>query len=109
MKTFTVKPEHILLLQSANVSMSAAPFEMGSPRIDPKRPYGNGDVYGDIAGILDIPTDGDGFYSDEDIAYMANLHKETGIALQIFLSTLGFELGTYTAPNYSREWTLSDE
>ena len=54
-RRFTVTDEHLRLLRRAHVTWVDAEF--GAPEIDGKRPYGNSDVYSDIAEILGIPED----------------------------------------------------
>lgn len=56
MKTFEVKEEHIKLLRSAYTSWDDCEF--GAPAIDCKRSYGNSDVLGDMAEILNISLTG---------------------------------------------------
>ena len=74
-KTFEIKDEHIKLLRNAYIGWDDCEF--GAPAIDCKRPYGNSDVYGDIARILDIKQEGDDHesYSEEQISYMSKLHN----------------------------------
>jgi hypothetical protein len=47
---FTLTENHLKLLQKMWVGWSTCEF--GAPEIDPKRPYGNSDVIGDIHEIL---------------------------------------------------------
>ena len=49
-KLFELTEEHIKLLRQMCVSWDDCEF--GAPAIDCKRPYGNSDVYSDIAKIL---------------------------------------------------------
>lgn len=100
-RRFELKEEHIRLLTRACVSYDNY-CEFGAPRIDPKRPYGNSDVYSDIAKILDIEQKNkeDGEFSDEQIKYMQKLHEETEIALQIILEAKCFDVGTYESESY---------
>src|SRR5262245_17189804 len=49
---FTVTDEHLRLLRRAYVFWDETEF--GAPGINAKRPYGNSDVYGDIAEILGL-------------------------------------------------------
>lgn len=96
---FTVTDEHLRLLRRAYVSWDE--IEFGAPGIDPKRPYGNSDVYGDIAEILGLV---DGQWQDEveegwpppELEWrFLRLHVETAIALQIGLATGEFRAGRY--------------
>ena len=94
---FKITKEHILLAK--NMIISWWDCEYGAPCIDPKRPYGNGDVRGDICRILGkkmikIDDEEDG-YKEKDLEYAAKIHEEMKIALQIFLCTKSFKIGTY--------------
>jgi hypothetical protein len=96
-RRFTVTDEHLRLLRRAYVTWTNAEF--GAPEIDCKRPYGNSDVYSDIAEILGIPEDE---WSDEDMGVLPEaewrflrLHVETGLVLQIALATGEFRPGNY--------------
>jgi hypothetical protein len=96
-KEFTVTDEHLRLLRRAHVWWDEAEF--GAPEIDAKRPYGNSNVYADIAEILGVP---DSEWDDEELGALpdaawrfARLHVETGIALQIALATGEFRTGRY--------------
>jgi|SRR5882724_3765869 len=108
MQQFTVTDEHIKLLRAANVGWEDCEF--GAPSIDCKRPYGNGNVYGDIAEILSItpivPDDRGAEFSNEQTDRMDALHKGTQTALQIFLATGEMKAGRYVADNYDRNWQL---
>ena len=91
---FTITQQHIDLLQNAYLRWEDCEF--GAPAIDPKRPYGNSYVYGDIAEILNIKPQGeDNSFTDEQQETMLQLHKETLTALIIFLSTGVIKPGTY--------------
>lgn len=102
-ETFVLKPEHVQLLRRACVTWDDC--ETGAPAIDPKRPYGNSDVAGDVAEILgrdrrphQCPTcDCD---ADDDL--MA-LHRETERALEVILRAGSFEPGTYVC-DHTRDW-----
>ena len=103
---FTVTDEHLRLLRRAYVSWDETEF--GAPEIDCKRPYGNSDVLGDIAEILEIP---DSEWADEEMDPLPDygqrflrLHVETAVALQIALSTGEFRAGSYTREDGSHGW-----
>lgn len=104
---FTVTEAHIKLLRKANVSWMY--METGAPCIDFKRPYGNSDVYPDIAEVLNISVDEDGEYTDQQKILMDNVHEETQIALEIFLRTGTMISGTYTKNGYSYPWIKVSE
>jgi hypothetical protein len=95
--TFELKEEHLKLLRRMFVSWDDCEF--GAPAIDPKRPYGNSDVYEDISEILGIVPEEETKYeknfSEAQYAEMGKLHRGTLTALQIALVTGKFELGTY--------------
>ena len=91
---FKVTPDHIKLLQHMYVSWFDC--EYGAPCIDPKRPYGNSFVEGDIAEILGWDIDDD--YSDLFEATRekcAAIHAEMQTVLQILVSNLSIQPGTY--------------
>ena len=104
---FELIEDHLKLIRRMNIRYNDG-CEFGAPEIDPKRPYGNSYVYGDIGEILDIkPTEGDPddlSFSEEKKAYMLNLHKETAKALQVILSSGSFEQGLYESEKYIDEW-----
>jgi hypothetical protein len=84
--------------------------EFGAPAIDCKKPYGNSSVYEDMAKILGvkgfIDADEEVSFSEEQIQFMNNLHKETKTALQIVLKTRKFRPGIYVADEYSDNWEI---
>lgn len=99
---FEVTEHHIKLLRRANVSWGSD--EYGAPAIDGKRPYGNSDVFGDIAEILGIkPGDGKEFTPKQE-SEMDFIHRGTETALQIFLATGEMKAGHYEARKYTNEW-----
>jgi len=96
--SFTVRPEHLKLLKAMVVEWDDCEF--GAPRIDCKRPYGNSDVYSDIAEIIGLKKKGNWDYKEEcwndnAMRKMDKLHNETFFALQILLQDLGIEEGKY--------------
>jgi hypothetical protein len=102
-REFTVTSEHLRLLRRAHVFWDEAEF--GAPSIDPKRPYGNSNVYRDIAEILDVPGTE---WTDKELNptldaewRFLQLHVETAIALQIALTTGEFRAGRYVRDD---EW-----
>ena len=104
-KEFVLTEEHIKLLKRMNVGWSDCEF--GAPEIDPKHPYGNSNVYDDIADIIGIEKlldnnhfDGYEFYSEENRKKMDKFHAETETALQIVLQTGEFKCGRYVRENY---------
>ncbi len=99
-RRFELKEEHITLLQNACWSWSNC--ETGAPCIDPKRPYGNSYVAGDIADLLGIEV---GDEMDDDMEdRLSDLHAETETALEIILSLKTFETGVYVKPDWNSAW-----
>jgi hypothetical protein len=96
---FEITDQHLKLLQKQNVKFKRS-GEYGASEIDPKRPYGNSYVEGDILEHLGIKGDidnGDGSYScSEELGKrLFRLHVETTVALQICMRFLKFETGKY--------------
>jgi UPF0288 family protein (methanogenesis marker protein 3) len=106
-KQFELREEHLKLLRNMFVRWDNCEF--GAPAIDCKKPYGNSDVYEDIAKILGIKgfedSEGDISFSKEQVDLMNILHKESKVVLQIVLKTGKFEPGRYVADEYSDNWT----
>lgn len=89
---FTLTEDHIKLLRRACVGWQDC--ETGAPEIDPKRPYGNSFVAGDVAEILGrlrekCPTCGhdpeDQELTGDQEAELLKVHRETEWALPIVL------------------------
>jgi hypothetical protein len=96
-KRFTVTDEHLRLLRRAYISWDDGEF--GAPGINGKRPYGNSNVFADMADILDMP---DREWADEgedpppEVEWrFLRLHVETAIVLQIGVATGEFLAGRY--------------
>lgn len=98
---FTLTHEHIALLCSHQTYVRWQDCETGAPEIDPKRPYGNSDVAGDVIEILGWPTpplvddcrEGPAWEALEERAL--KVHGETAHALAVILSAKTFEPGVY--------------
>jgi hypothetical protein len=94
-EVFELQEEHLLLLRRANVQWEDSAYD-GAPAIDLKRPYGNSDIFGDIAELLDVRPEGKtGEFTESQVSDMQRLHRETATALQIILVTGKFEPGAY--------------
>jgi hypothetical protein len=107
---YTVTEEHIKLLREAYVGWQNCEF--GAPEIDPKRPYGNSFVYGDIAEILGIEgviIDEEKDYTDEQRDRMQEIHRGTENALEIALAVGYFKAGIYERTKYHRDWKLVEQ
>ncbi len=90
---FTVTEDHLKLLRQMWVDW--CDDEYGAPAIDPKRPYGNSDVYSDMEKILGRQL---GWSEAKQI------HQETKVALQIALRVGYFKTGNYEAQKYRENW-----
>ena len=98
---FNLTDEHIALLNRFYISYNDG-CEYGAPEVNPKRPYGNSHVVGDMAEILQVTVpDRDEVEYDKFCRDMNRLHQETATALQIVLQTKSFEPGQYIRENYS--------
>jgi hypothetical protein len=104
-KEFVLTTEHLKLLKRMYTGWQDC--EYGAPEINPKRPYGNSDVAGDVAEILGISPEGDDGYGDclskSQREYCDKLHRETETALLIFLQHAKLSPGKYAEKNYS-DW-----
>jgi len=123
---FELKEEHIKLLSKAYVDWDDC--EIGAPCIDPKRPYGNSDLFRDMIEILGgeevssdvykiklyekihiIDFENDDIYEErgEELRnILEKLHRELKDALQIILRTKSFKPGLYQCDKYDINWEL---
>lgn len=103
---FTLTTDHVQLLRAANVGWHHS--EWGAPCIDGKRPYGNGDLYDDIASLTGMAVEcdhcGHNVLGENDRAHLDALHKSMKTALQVVLSSGSFEPGEYVSPKYGHNW-----
>lgn len=85
----TITDAHLNLL--ARMCVGWCGDEFGAPEIDPKRPYGNSDVYGDLAEILNSNPADDRHrkYSAAERTDMRTLHEEMRHVLQILVRHAG--------------------
>lgn len=101
---FEVTERHLRLLRNTYVRWDYVEF--GAPAIDSKRPYGNSDVYGDMVELVFAEEARAAHpHLDEQEAYqeyanarrpeLDRLHAESGLALQIALTTGEFRAGHY--------------
>lgn len=91
MTSFKLTEAHIKLLRHMYVEWDNC--ETGAPAIDPKRPYGNSYVAGDVYEIL---TENDSEYlSEEQEQYYLEIHKQTLEALKVFLHNATITPGDY--------------
>lgn len=103
-RTFVLTEQHLLLLSRAYVTWQDC--ETGAPEINPKRPYGNSDVAGDVAEILgwEVPDEDDQDALDALEDRAMNIHRETQTALQVVLTARSFEPGLYEAVGWDYVW-----
>jgi hypothetical protein len=94
---FEVTKEHLKLLRGMYITWNEDEF--GAPSVDPKRPYGNSQVYDDMRAILGEL--GELYYPEEELDL---LHKQTAIALQIVLKTGKYKAAKYRADRYTQGW-----
>ena len=102
---FDVTQDHLRLLRRMNASWWDC--EWGAPGIDPKRPYGNGDVVRDIGTILDWPfvETEDGLAIPPGMRVKAlTIHREMETVLQILVAVDHLCVGSYVADQYRRNW-----
>jgi len=107
MQKFTLTQQHVDLLHRMNVRWNDEAYE-GAPEIDAKRPYGNSDVWRNVAEIIGIAPviddDGERHWPQGTREACMALHRETGKALQVCLSAKTFEPGEYVADDYRDNW-----
>lgn len=106
MQKFVVTHDHLKLLQRMWISWEYC--EYGAPAVDCKRPYGNGDVEGDIAEILGWEYDKDNWdgMPDDLREAASSIHKEMKMVLQILVVNLHIYPGTYERPDpYGTNWS----
>jgi len=92
---FRIDRRHLALFKRMYVGWNGAEF--GAPSIEPKRPYGNGDVIGDMRDILNLAAvrNEDGEFSESFNEAMTRLHESMKTALQICLALQKFETGLF--------------
>ena len=112
---FELKEEHLLLLTEGYFRYDGS-CEFGSIGLDCKRPFGNSDVYLDMAEILGGSADYE-TACELDNYEVANefeerfdkLYKEElPLAMKIIFETRSFELGWYEAEWTGRGWRKID-
>ncbi len=94
---FTVTEAHLKLARRMYVRWDGS-IEYGAPAVDPKRPYGNSDVEGDMRHILGLDEDA------ETEGALRELHEQMTTVLQIALRTGQFGAGEYVTDPYRRNW-----
>jgi hypothetical protein len=87
---FTITGQHLMLIERYDFVWDFSEF--GAVQVDPKRPYGNSDVWRDICVILGLEEPE---IIDDICDYLTELHDGAAMALAICTSLLKFETGTY--------------
>lgn len=107
---FVLTERHLALLRRASIDWSG--IEYGAPNIDPKRPYGNGDLFRGMVQALgsevpDADSPGGWDWPPDDLAAeLTRLHRETEIALEIVLRTATAVPGRYVRESWGADWVL---
>jgi len=98
-ETFWLTEIHLRLAREMYVSWDGTEF--GAPAIDPKRPYGNGDVLGDMREMMSEPD----AWSDDGLR---EIHSQMQTAIQIILNLAPKSAlpGLYQREKYGGTWTL---
>jgi hypothetical protein len=84
--SFELKEEHMKILKSLDVAVYWQDCEQGAPAIDPKYPYGNSDVYPDLAKVLGVEPEDEGSFTSDQEHDMDEIWKGTEQALGIVMS-----------------------
>ena len=100
-RRFELTADHIKLIRRMNVGWQNC--EAGAPEIDPKRPYGNSCMVGDVAEILGWEVDEDEGLTDAQRERAEAIHLQTEKALQVVLTAGTFEPGVYV-----QDWPLNN-
>lgn len=107
MERFTLTAEHVALLKRMCVDWRDEPYD-GAPVINIKRPYGNSNVWRDVAEIIGLTPvegdDGEKYWPEGTRERCMVLHRETDKALQVCLTAQTFEPGEYVADAYRSNW-----
>lgn len=102
---FQMTTDHLLLMRKFNIGWNGC--EAGAPCVDPKRPYGNGDVEADVCKILRWTMegdDGDGpCWSSKQRDAARKRHESTVLALEVVMFFGKFEEGWYDRLGY-QDW-----
>ena len=95
---FTMTEDHIKLLKRMYVRWDDDAYD-GAPTVDIKRPYGNSNVWGDVAEIIGIcpeeDDDGEKHFPRGTRERCLKLHREAEFALQIVMQFQSFEPGDF--------------
>lgn len=114
-KRFVINEDHLKLLKELAIGWNH--MEFGSPTVDPKKPFGNSDVFQDMVKVLGwekkiqidwcLPKN---FDLDEDELpeeieeVLFDLYRELDVVLEICLRTQSFKPGVYESDMYGSNW-----
>lgn len=108
-ETFEVTDDHLILVRELYWTWDDCEF--GAPAVDPKRPYGNSDVVGDIAAILryeaitDPDNEDEPYFDEEDASNMERSHYALVSLLEIACQRLAFPApGSVWRKNPAGRW-----
>lgn len=105
-KKLILTDDHLTLLQNMNIDWDDC--EYGAPCVNPKRPYGNGDVESDVCENLGWVKEGDDGHSPCWSSVQRNkaywIHREMLSALQICLQLMTLETGVYESATGYQDW-----
>ena len=99
-----VHDDHLKLLKRMYIGWQDCEF--GAPEVNPKRPYGNSDVYDDMAEILGVKRGEDDWnpFTEEQRDYMLARHIEMKHYLQILVRFAEIPSGAYRRRESYHEW-----
>ena len=102
---FTVTEQHIKAIQEMSFVWTAT-SDLPDCKLDGNRPFGNSDIYVDIADILGIGVDDEeyGDYSDEDIDKIEFFFLDLRTVLEILTQTCNLMVGTYRRDSWMDKW-----
>ena len=112
MKTFTLTEYHVALLKRMCFDWQPSPYD-GAPVVNIKRPYGNSNVWQDIAEIVGIrpmmDDAGELHWPEGTRERCLALHRQMATALQVCLSAHSFAPGDYVSDHWwSDIWRLRE-
>ena len=102
---FAITDQHLKLLNRMWFSWETCEF--GAPCVDPKRPYGNSEVFVDIAEIIGLPMpdrENDKEFTLAEIKLMDAIHREMETVLQIGVRVGYFKAGYYEFTDCNQDW-----
>jgi hypothetical protein len=112
----TITDDHVLLLNRLYFDWDDEAY-YGAPAVNIKRPYGNSDVFGDVAEILGwqwYDEDEDNDMPDEIEQRCEKIHREMADVLQVLVQnpttfSTGVWVNTSPGAPYSVRYTKADD